>query len=514
MDDIPPSNQTGVAGLAGSEPGSDSAPSNEMADSQSGSASELIPPWIESPAETGSEEEPFSQAGEGEKESPLPEGKITKSIFSKIIPLLAIILLGFGLYYLITKVVIPFVNKQQGKTTQKQEAEEEISLTYWGLWESEELMAGVIEEYLKSHPNIKINYLQQSHQDYRERLQSALARGEGPDIFRFHHTWVPMLKRELAPAPEETKAQVNLDDYFPIIKDSLESNSQLIGLPLGFDTLALYYNPKIFEEAGKTFPSTWDELRRTAIDLTIYDEAGRIQLSGAALGSANNVDHFSDILGLMMLQNGVDLKNPSGVLAEDALKFYTLFQTTDRVWNETLPNSVYAFATEKTAMMVAPSWRAHEIRQTNPNLEFKTAPVPQLPGEKIAWASFWAEGVSNKSQNIAAAWEFLAYLSSKDALLSLYSKASQTRKFGEPYPRKDLAANLLDDPVVGAFLSQGEYAQSFYLCSNTYDNGINDKIINYFKDAVNKVVRGENPTTALNSTAQGVGQILSQYEEQ
>ena len=53
MDDIPPSNQTGVAGLAGSEPGSDSAPSNEMADSQSGSASELIPPWIESPAETG-----------------------------------------------------------------------------------------------------------------------------------------------------------------------------------------------------------------------------------------------------------------------------------------------------------------------------------------------------------------------------------------------------------------------------------------------------------------------------
>jgi ABC-type glycerol-3-phosphate transport system substrate-binding protein len=34
----------------------------------------------------------------------------------------------------------------------------------------------------------------------------------------------------------------------------------------------------------------------------------------------------------------------------------------DKVWNEyAYPTSTYAFATEKVAMMIAPSWRAHEV---------------------------------------------------------------------------------------------------------------------------------------------------------
>lgn len=233
--------------------------------------------------------------------------------------------------------------------------------------------------------------------------------------------------------------------------------------------------------------------------------------AGAALGTVNNIDHFSDILGLLLLQNGVDLAKPNGVLAEDALKFYTLFTITDHVWDESLSSSVYAFATEKVTMIFAPSWRAHEITQINPELEFKISPVPQLPGTQISWATYWAEGVSSKSKNIQAAWDFLSYLSSKETLIQFYNKASQLRNFGEPYPRKDLASQLEDDSLVGAFVKQAPYAKSWYLCSATHDNGINDKMIKYFEDAVDKMLKGESAAEALEITSQGVAQVLNQY---
>jgi len=486
------------------------------------SPGKVVPPWIKPPDQPSKEPESSQTGPESVPSAPQetsPPKMVKKSPFSKLTPLIILLVLGVGFFFLITKVILPLVQKtKEGKSAESIEGEK-ITLTYWGLWESEEVMKSLITEYQKTNSNVTINYSQQSYQDYRERLQSALARDEGPDIFRFHNTWLAMLKKEIAPAPLEIAQTIKLEeDYYPVVSEDLKVSSQIFGVPLGFDGLALFYNTEILREAGKTYPATWDEFQRTAQDLCVADAPDkncspgtRIVTAGAALGTATNVDHFSDILGLMMLQNGVDLAKPSGILAEDALKFYTFFVTVNHVWDETLPSSVYAFATGKVAMIFAPSWRAYEISQINPELDFKTAPVPQLPGTQISWASYWTEGVSSESKNIQAAWEFLIYLSSKETLTKLYAQASQLRDFGVPYARKDLASQLEDDPFVGAFVKQAPYAKSWYLCSQTHDNGINDKIIKYFEDAVNKVLEGESAASALIDTAQGVAQVLSQY---
>lgn len=439
------------------------------------------------------------------------ETKVSEPIFKKLIPLVGIIIVGLLIYLLITKVILPII-KKGGEGSGSGKSGEAITLTYWGLWEPENVMSGVIAEYKKTHPNITVQYQQQSHKDYRERLQSALARGDGPDIFRFHNTWVAMLKKDLAAAPQDVAQSLNMTGvFYPIAASNLQNSGQLLGVPLEFDGLVLYYNTKIFETAGKKPPATWDELRKTALELTIKDSTGRIEVAGVALGTTNNVDHFSDILGLMMLQNGADLAKPTGSLAEDALKFYTFFVTNDKVWDQNMAVSTYAFATEKVAMFFAPSWRAHEIKQINPNIQYKTVPVPQLADTKITWASFWVEGVSTKSKQAAAAWEFLSYLASKEALIKMYTDASLIRGFGEPYPRSDMASLVANDPFVSSVISQGPDAKTWYLCSRTFDNGINDKIIKYFEDAVNAVLQKQEPSVALVTASQGVTQVLNQY---
>jgi multiple sugar transport system substrate-binding protein len=466
-----------------------------------------VSPSAKAPAQSSFEE----RESEDQPEETTPSIKEVKEpIFKKLIPLVGIIVVVVLLFLLVTKVILPLIKNRSGGG--EGGGGRQANLTYWGLWEPESVMSSLIADYQQENPNITINYQRQSYKDYRERLQSALAGEEGPDIFRFHNTWLPMLQKDLAAAPQNIAQQINLQaNFFPVISENLTANGNVYGVPIGFDSLALFYNVNIFNTAGKTPPTTWDDLRRTALDLTVKDSAGRIQVAGVALGTASNVDHFSDILGLMMLQNSADLTDPIGSLAEDALRFYTIFATQDKVWDRNLPASTYAFATEKAAMFFAPSWRVEEIRNINPNLQFQTAPVPQLPDTKVAWATYWAEGVSAKSQNNAEAWKFLEYLSSSETLAKFYTNASQVRNFGEPYPRTDLASQLTSDPVMGAFVSQGPYAKSFYMCSRTHDNGINDKIIKYYEDAINTVLQNNNVTQALTTASQGISQVLTQY---
>lgn len=392
-------------------------------------------------------------------------------------------------------------------------------VVWWGLWEDASVVSSLIAEYQAANPKVTIRYVPQSKQDYRERLTNSLAKDAGPDIFRFHNSWVPMFKDELDHVPASVMGAADFaKDYYPVTSGDLASGTGFVGIPLEYDALTLYINDDIFALAGKTPPTTWDDLRQLAIELTKKDEQGMIIQSGVALGRTENVDHWPEILGLMMLQNGVNLARPSGKLAEDALTFYTIFSTVDGVWDATLPSSTEAFAGGKLAMYFGPSWRAFNLLEANPSLKFRTVPLPQLPKNTpvqadVVYASYWAEGVWARSKNKAAAWDFMKFISSKESLTKMYTNAARQRMFGEPYPRIEMAGLLNDHPVLSSIITRAPLAKSWYLQSRTWDGptGINSLINKYFEDAVNAVNSGTPATKALEPVVQGVNQVLSQY---
>jgi len=393
------------------------------------------------------------------------------------------------------------------------------TITWWGLWEDTSIVSPLIEEYQQANPNIKIDYIRQSSKDYRERLESSLSKGEGPDIFFYHNSWVPMFKDKLDNVPSSVmSAGEYAQTFYPVIASDATSGTGLVGIPLGYDGLTLFINQDIFDAAGKTPPQTWDELRKLALDLTVKDKEGIITQSGAALGLTENVDHWPEILALMMLQNGVDLTKPSGELAQKALDFYTLFYKQDKVWDATLPPSTMAFAAGKVAMMFGPSWRAFDIKEQNPNLRFKAVALPHLPKDDptkpdIAYATYWMQGVWYRSPNKETAWNFLKFMSQKDTLEKLYANEAKVRLFGEPYPRVDMAELVNTHPIIGALIGQAPNAQSWYLASRTFDGqtGINTQINKYFEDAVNAVNKGADSKKALETAAAGVDQVLAQF---
>lgn len=396
-------------------------------------------------------------------------------------------------------------------------SEEPVTLKYWGLWESATTINQIIEDYKKIKPNVTISYEKKSPQQYRESLQSQINSGKGPDIFTFHNTWTPMLQAELTEVPGTVVSASDFrKNYYPtVFFDLRNSGKKFVGIPLEIDGIGLFWNEDIFKAAGITTPpSTWEELSRTAAKLTVRDSSGSIKTAGVGLGTASNVDHFSDILGLMIMQNGGDLKSPTDKQSADALTFYTNFaKGPNRVWDETMPPTTVAFAGGNLAMYFAPSWRAIEIKNANPLLKFKIASVPQLVGGKVAWASYWATGVSSKSTNKDAAWEFVKYLQEEQSLIKLYSEAAKSpgRFFGPPYPRVSMAAKVTSDPLVGAYVSDAPFMRSFPMASRTFDNGLNDQIIKAYEDAINAVVRGTPSQSALATTAKNVASILTRF---
>jgi multiple sugar transport system substrate-binding protein len=390
----------------------------------------------------------------------------------------------------------------------------EVSLIYWGLWENDATLQGILTDFQTKNPKIKVQYLKQSPRQYRERLQAAIARGEGPDIFRFHNTWVPMFRNELAPAPPTVMTPTEFSStFYPVASADLVGGAAVYGMPVMIDGLGLYYNEDLFATAGVTPPTTWPELLDIVPKLTVRSDT-QIQKSAIALGTTGNVENFSDIVALMFMQNGAKLLTPTGKEAEDTLTFYRKFANpADPVytWNETMDNSIYAFASGKVAMILAPSWRAFDIKQISPALRFKVVPVPQLPGNTVNWASYWVEGVSTKSKYPQQSWEFIKYITSRDVVTKLYADAAKTRLFGEPYARVDLGSTIAADPYVGAYIKEAPTAKSFPLASRTFDNGLNDKLIKYLEDGINSLSQGAAPTAALDTVSAGFTQVFASY---
>ena len=433
-------------------------------------------------------------------------GKFKKILLVFILLVILIAGGGLGVWFLLNRPV----------------SEGPITLTYWGLWETEKVMQPLFDQFMQANPDIKIVYVNNSPEDYRQRLVSQLTADQPEvDIFRYHNTWVPMLRSYLSPVPESVfNAESFKNTFYPIANSDLKSGAVIVGIPLMYDGLGLFYNEDLLIAGNQQPPTNWRDFRAAALNLTAKDPKGNIEVAGTALGLTENVDHWPDIVATLMYQGGANPAKPLENLkaTQEALTFYTIFTRVDKVWDITLPSSTELFASGKLAMYFGPSWRIYTINQlakkNGLNLRYKIMPIPQLDETNYTWASYWVEGVSNKSDPLKqqAAWRLLAYLSQKDTLEQLYQLQNQERGIGVPFSRIDLADQLTTHPQLGAFVLQAPAAKSWYLVSDTTDKGgINDRMIKYYLDAVNQASKGGVNNKVLETLDKGIDTVLKEY---
>jgi len=303
------------------------------------------------------------------------------------------ILLGLVILGIVGLVFVGFVSKLFSK-----KSAEDVTLTYWGLWEPKSIMTQVLADFEKQNPHIHVDYIQEDPKQYTERLLTRAKEGTGPDVFRFHNSWMPMVINILSPLPSSVITKQEFQkDFYPVMQSDLIQNGALYGIPLSIDTLALFTNDSLFQAAGLQAPATWTDFLTIARTLTVKDDSGKIKTAGAAIGTFDNITHAPDFISLLFLQNGADLTDFSKKQqnASDALLFYTSFASDqnnqNNVWDQTLENSINGFAKGGVGMYFGYSWDIFTIRAINPSLQFSVHPVPHLPGRDMTIANYWVE---------------------------------------------------------------------------------------------------------------------------
>ncbi|MEK7125023.1 MAG: extracellular solute-binding protein [Patescibacteria group bacterium] len=352
-------------------------------------------------------------------------------------------------------------------------------LRFWGVFDLPAAFEQVVREFEGLHPNIRIEYSQMSYEDYESSVISALAAGTGPDVWMIHNTWLPKHADKLRPMPNEVLSQQGMttrefqDAFVEVAYADLVRNDGIYALPLYIDTLGLYYNRDLFNAAGiASPPRTWKEFQDVVARLTKFDQSNNIIQSGAAIGSARNINRSTDILMSLMLQSGVQMTDPGGTSAtfsrsvdnqrvgDNVLQFYTDFTNPSKVvycWNDDQHYSIDAFIEGTTAMMFNYAHQQDVLRTRASRLNFAVAPIPQPTLDDVrTYASYWAPAVSAASLYPEQAWAFVQYLASRQGALAYLNTARR------PAARRDLIELQRNDADLGIFAVQALAARSWY----------------------------------------------------
>ncbi|MEA3249856.1 MAG: extracellular solute-binding protein [Patescibacteria group bacterium] len=386
-----------------------------------------------------------------------------------------------------------------------------VTLEYWRMDDSPEVLATAIEEYTKLHPNVSINVRSFRADEYELALLEAIAENRGPDMFSVPNTWLDGWKEKILPMPETTIVpsqvvtpdkkivEANLEsdtitklelinDYVEVVVDDVvklttverrgdKLEEKIWGIPYSAESIAIFYNVDLLRQVDISEPpETWKQLQDYVKKLTVLDDDGNIEQSGAAIGTSRNVRHHTELIAAIMMQNGAQMIDGSGYARFDrytpdtshlayppgvqALVFYQSFGrkgTSTYTWNNDMPDSLDAFIAGKTAFYFGFPYDRDEIRDRAPRLNFKTASMPQVdPTEVRNNARYPVETVSKKTANPNEAWDFLLFAASEEQVVHYL------RETGRPTALRNLIDDQLLDADAAPFVTQVLTSESWY----------------------------------------------------
>ena len=242
------------------------------------------------------------------------------------------------------------------------------TLTYWAsnqgtsIDADKEALTPLLETFTED-TGITVNLEVIGWNDLQTRIQTAVTSGDAPDVVNIGNTWAVSLQATGAFLELDDEAMTAVGGADKFVATALETcgaaETVPTSLPLYGLAYGLYYNRKMFSDAGLEPPRTWEEMVEAAKRLT-STATGVYGLSLAA-GSYTENAHYAFINAA---QNGSDLfddqENPTftgqGVV-DGILRYLDLMQT-DKVVNtsnaqyDNGTDSVADFANGKAAMII------------------------------------------------------------------------------------------------------------------------------------------------------------------
>jgi multiple sugar transport system substrate-binding protein len=305
------------------------------------------------------------------------------------------------------------------------------SVSFWHAYSADSPEVQTLEDVLiprfeELHPDVDVESVPVPYDELHQKLVTAVAGGQLPDLVRSDIIWVPELADlgVLVPLDEEMPDfQALADQMFPGPLATNAWQDHYYGLPLDTNTRVMMYNADALAAAGLDGPpATFDELRSAAASFAGGDvfafadnstsgwnvlpwiwSAGGAVTDDAVTTATGYLNSPESVAGVQLL---VDL------YGEGAIPDIILGDEGGTPTSEGLAAGMYA------TILDGP-WMFPIFADQFPDFELQTAPVPAGPGGSISVVGGESIVLTEASDNKAAAAEFMRFLLTEESQLAM-----------------------------------------------------------------------------------------------
>jgi arabinogalactan oligomer/maltooligosaccharide transport system substrate-binding protein len=333
-----------------------------------------------------------------------------------------------------------------------------VTVTFWDTSNETEaaVFKAVAEEFSEVRSDVKVEYVNIGWDGAQDRFKNGAAANEAPQVMRTEVAWVSDFASlgYLAPL-DGTPAVDNQEDYLEQAWASTQYDGQTYAVPQVIDTLALFYNKQLLDDAGVEVPESLDDIKNSvdAFDGLeaplylrgddpywflpyIYGEGGDLVDAGS---ETVTIDNEAGVAAFAAVQDLLD----SGAAITD---------TTDG-WE----NMMGSFADGEVAMMINGPWAINDAREGIGEENLGVAPVPAGGATQGAPQGGWNYGIyaGLPEDELAASQEFVKYMSSAEVQQRITEELSLLPTRTSVYEAESVQSN----PMVEFFAPAVEVAK-------------------------------------------------------
>ncbi len=307
------------------------------------------------------------------------------------------------------------------------------TLKFWAMGTEAEFVTKLVPEFQRRNPGIKVDVQQIPWNAAQEKLVTAFASDNTPDICQLGNTWIAQfaslnaiisLDKYIAESPA-----INKENYFAGVWDTNIIDSLVYGIPWYIDTRLMFYRTDVFKKAGyDNPPRSWAEL---------YDLCKKIK----ALHRGEDkyaiylpTNEWNPFIMFALENNASLLKDNNSRGNFDSEEFKEAFRYLTNFHKEKLAplgisqvtNVYQAFVEEYFSIYISGPWNINEFKKwMTGDLadKWSTAPMPSKNGDHYPGVSL-AGGSSlvifKDCEHKQDAWKFIEFLSETSTQLEFY----------------------------------------------------------------------------------------------
>jgi multiple sugar transport system substrate-binding protein len=294
----------------------------------------------------------------------------------------------------------------------------QITLRFWNGFTGPDgrTMLAIIRAFNASQSDVRVIMQRMEWGSYYNKLFVAGLGGRAPDVFVVHTDFMTrFVNAGFARDVADLLAPGRIDptDFEPHVLAAVTFNGKPFAVPLDLHPLGLYYNRKIFAQAGLTEPPTARDAFLRIAKLLRRDEGGRTAQWGFVYTwlrtNAYAITHQFPGGGYVTPAGELSIVSDANIAALDfagSLVRDGLAPSPENI------NAFLGFRQGRVGMLMEGLYMLPELqRQTD--LDFAAAPVPMLGTQRATWVNSHnlALRADLQGRRLAAAQRFIEYLS-------------------------------------------------------------------------------------------------------